>query len=204
VRARDRGRVGEALCQDVRCSLEGAPSGGTGQHTAPREGDRHAGFVRVTMPIHAFFGRRLRVIREVRGRRVGHVVDVEHPLAPKVGLRLPVEWTDLTTPITAPSVPEPRPRFSPEVVVAVARQVEALIGQGLVGVRGSCTTACSNGQGDDHGRTPDRDGRQPGGTRFGRRGPGPRAPARPRAERVGDAGTQGAAGQARKRQGGTP
>ena len=182
----------------------GAPLGGTGQHTTPREGNRHAGFVRVTMPIHAFFGRRLRVIREVRGRRVGHVVDVEHPLARKVGLRLPVEWTDLVTPVMAVSVRDPRPRFSAEVAVAVARQIEALIGQGLVVARGSCMAMGSSNQGVDRGHTPRRDDRRAGGACVRRRGPGSRAPTAQHPESVGDAGAQGNGRRTRKLRGGTP
>ena len=85
------------------------------------------GFCQVTMPIHAFHGRRLRVIRFHRKFNGRREVDVEHPMDARSSLRLPIEWTDLASPLVLPVAEKRAPRLSPRSARALAASVAAVL-----------------------------------------------------------------------------
>ncbi len=62
------------------------------------------GFARVTMPIHAFFGQQLEILRFYRRKDGRREIAFVHPHDRRGVLRVPIEWTDLGSPVEAPRV----------------------------------------------------------------------------------------------------
>lgn len=190
--ARGVGRVGarpQTLCPRSRLQ------------TTVSSGGSHGEFVRVTMPIHAFFGRQLRVIRHIREGRTRHFIDVEHPLAPLLGLRLPVQWTDRATPDALPARPEGWPRLSPEVALDFVGLIGLLTTQSTVGRSGSRTGRRQPG--GCVGRLPKKRQHPDRGTPgASTQGTGHRAPPKRHGAAVGHARDQGRVERGQGRRGG--
>ncbi len=83
--------------------------------------------VTVTLPIHPLKGMELPVARFIRSQDGRRYVDVEHP--PGQYMRLPLEWTDRSSPLVPPSVGGREVRLSVPALLKLAQAVQAALEQ---------------------------------------------------------------------------
>ena len=110
---------------------------GTHDQTACRNGGSPPATVMVTLPVHAFFGRRLTVVRQFRSRLRGVVVEVEHPEDRRLLIWLPIEWTELSTRNPSATCERGASRLRVEDLLQVLAVLNAINGRTLVALPAS-------------------------------------------------------------------
>jgi hypothetical protein len=83
--------------------------------------------VTITLPVHPLRGVRLPVVRTIRNQDGRRYIDVEYPRG--WSLRLPIEWTDRSSPWVPPTVEGHEVRLSVSALLKLAGAVEVALGQ---------------------------------------------------------------------------
>jgi hypothetical protein len=86
-----------------------------------------SGCVTITLPTHPLQGVQLPVIRTARSQDGRRYVDVEHP--PGWCMRLPIEWTDRSSPQVPPSIGGREVRLGISALLKLADAVEVALRQ---------------------------------------------------------------------------
>jgi hypothetical protein len=83
--------------------------------------------VTITLPTHPLRGVQLPVIRTARSQDGRRYIDVEHP--PGWCMRLPIEWTDRSSPLVPPSIGGREVRLGISALLKLADAVEVALRQ---------------------------------------------------------------------------